>query len=176
MQVAATDDDDWETDPDFVNDVSEEEQRWGSKTVEGSGRKENFSMEQLRGNVVQDHAAKSAAEAHDSVRDIKKGFGGKYGVQTDRMDKSAVGHDYQGKTEEHASVRDMKRGFGGKFGVQTDRMDKSAVGHDYQGRHLPDLCIVHFKSSRICRLQARLSSFYVLFWRARVRACIRALF
>ena len=32
------DDDDWETDPDFVNDVSEEEQRWGSKTIEGSGR------------------------------------------------------------------------------------------------------------------------------------------
>ena len=51
--------DDWETDPDFVvsilsrasrfvphfnlffvqqNDVSEEEQRWGSKTVVGSGR------------------------------------------------------------------------------------------------------------------------------------------
>lgn len=52
------DDDDWETDPDFVvslfrlfarpalfnlilnlqNDVSEQDQRWGSKTVEGSGR------------------------------------------------------------------------------------------------------------------------------------------
>lgn len=31
-------DDDWETDPDFVNDVTEQEQRWGSKTLEGSGR------------------------------------------------------------------------------------------------------------------------------------------
>lgn len=31
-------DDDWETDPDFVNDVTEEEQRWGAKTIEGSGR------------------------------------------------------------------------------------------------------------------------------------------
>lgn len=31
-------DDDWETDPDFINDVDEHEQRWGSKTVEGSGR------------------------------------------------------------------------------------------------------------------------------------------
>lgn len=30
--------DDWETDPDFINDVTEEEQRWGSKTIEGSGR------------------------------------------------------------------------------------------------------------------------------------------
>lgn len=32
------DDDDWETDPDFVNDVTEEEQRWGAKTIAGSGR------------------------------------------------------------------------------------------------------------------------------------------
>lgn len=32
------DDDDWETDPNFINDVSEQEQRWGSKTIEGSGR------------------------------------------------------------------------------------------------------------------------------------------
>lgn len=31
-------DDDWETDPDFINDVTEQEQRWGSTTVEGSGR------------------------------------------------------------------------------------------------------------------------------------------
>ena len=29
------DDDDWDTDADFVNDVSEKEQRWGAKTVEG---------------------------------------------------------------------------------------------------------------------------------------------
>lgn len=32
-------DDDWETDTDFVNDVTEQEQRWGSKTLEGSGRR-----------------------------------------------------------------------------------------------------------------------------------------
>lgn len=31
-------DDDWDTDVDFINDVTEQEQRWGSKTVEGSGR------------------------------------------------------------------------------------------------------------------------------------------
>lgn len=32
------DDGDWETDPDFINEVTEQEQRWGSKTIEGSGR------------------------------------------------------------------------------------------------------------------------------------------
>lgn len=31
-------DDDWETDPDFINDVTEQEQRWGSTTIAGSGR------------------------------------------------------------------------------------------------------------------------------------------
>lgn len=38
LNIPDTADDDWETDPDFVNDVTEEEQRWGSKTVPGSGR------------------------------------------------------------------------------------------------------------------------------------------
>jgi len=38
LDMSNGNDDDWETDPDFVNDVTEEEQRWGSRTVEGSGR------------------------------------------------------------------------------------------------------------------------------------------
>uniref|UniRef100_A0A3Q2WP59 Hematopoietic cell-specific Lyn substrate 1 n=2 Tax=Haplochromini TaxID=319058 RepID=A0A3Q2WP59_HAPBU len=43
MKVAG-EGDDWETDPDFENDVSEQEQRWGAKTIEGSGRKEHISI------------------------------------------------------------------------------------------------------------------------------------
>uniref|UniRef100_A0A170UYF1 Src substrate cortactin-like protein n=1 Tax=Triatoma infestans TaxID=30076 RepID=A0A170UYF1_TRIIF len=38
LEVLPAEDDDWETDPDFINDVSEEEQRWGSRTIDGSGR------------------------------------------------------------------------------------------------------------------------------------------
>lgn len=34
----SNDPDDWDTDPDFVNNISEKDQRWGSKTIEGSGR------------------------------------------------------------------------------------------------------------------------------------------
>ena len=34
--VGGDDDDDWDTDADFVNDVSEKEQRWGAKTVQGN--------------------------------------------------------------------------------------------------------------------------------------------
>lgn len=51
-------------------------------------------------------------------------YGGKFGVQQDRMDRSAVGHDYIGKVEKHSSQTDHSTGFGGKFGVQTDRVDK----------------------------------------------------
>lgn len=59
------------------------------------------------------------------------GYGGKFGVEKDRMDKSAVGHDYQGKVDKHASQVDYSEGFGGKYGVQTNRVDKSAVGWDH---------------------------------------------
>lgn len=38
LKISSCPDDDWETDPDFINDVTEEEQRWGSQTVPGSGR------------------------------------------------------------------------------------------------------------------------------------------
>lgn len=37
--------------------------------------------------------------------DYSKGFGGKYGVDKDKVDKSAVGFEYQGKTEKHESQK-----------------------------------------------------------------------
>lgn len=37
--------------------------------------------------------------------DYTKGFGGKFGVETDKVDKSAVGFEYQGKTERHESQK-----------------------------------------------------------------------
>nr|XP_023510417.1 src substrate cortactin isoform X5 [Equus caballus] len=61
-----------------------------------------------------------------------EGFGGKYGIDKDKVDKSAVGFEYQGKTEKHESQTDYVKGFGGKFGVQTDRQDKCALGRDHQ--------------------------------------------
>lgn len=41
------------------------------------------------------------------VPDYTTGFGGRYGVQTDRVDQSAVGFDYQGKTEKHESQKGL---------------------------------------------------------------------
>uniref|UniRef100_A0A8C9L685 Cortactin n=1 Tax=Pavo cristatus TaxID=9049 RepID=A0A8C9L685_PAVCR len=194
--------DDWETDPDFVNDVSEKEQRWGAKTVKGSGHQEHIKMVISAGRGAclfpqitwchvfsciqnctvllpyQSKLSKHCSQV-DSVKgfggkfgvqtdrvdqvfciymhlivavfqgnilllntykqnssllslDYSKGFGGKYGVDKDKVDKSAVGFEYQGKTEKHESQKDYVKGFGGKFGVQTDRQDKCALGWDHQ--------------------------------------------
>ena len=37
--------------------------------------------------------------------DYSSGFGGKYGVQKDRQDQSALGFDHQEKLEKHASQK-----------------------------------------------------------------------
>ncbi|KAL3196004.1 hypothetical protein MRX96_045426 [Rhipicephalus microplus] len=124
-------DDDWETDPDFVNDVTEEEQRWGSKTVEGSGHvADAVNIAELREQVAKDDAAYKKRVLEELPK-ASYGYGGKFGVQNDRMDKSAVGNDYIASLHKHASQTDAVKGFGGKFGVQKDRQDKCAVGWEH---------------------------------------------
>ncbi|KAH8384162.1 hypothetical protein KR009_012322 [Drosophila setifemur] len=127
---AVAEDDDWETDPDFINDVSEQEQRWGSKTIDGSGRTAGaIDMDKLREETEQSDLNKKKQLLKE--QNAGYGYGGKFGVEKDRMDKSAVGHDYQEKVGKHASQKDYSDGFGGKFGVQSNRVDKSAVGWDH---------------------------------------------
>lgn len=127
--LAPAEDDDWETDPDFVNDVNEQEQRWGSKTVEGSGRSAGaIDMQQLREETEKADADKKQKDGPKSSH----GYGGKFGVEKDRMDKSAVGHDHIEKVEKHASQKDYSTGFGGKFGVQKDRLDKCAATWEHK--------------------------------------------
>ena len=86
------------------------------------------------------------------MSDHSVGFGGKFGVQKDRVDKSALGWEHHEKLQQHESQKGMTDavikilieyqifnflmtdhsvGFGGKFGVQKDRVDKSAVGWEY---------------------------------------------
>uniref|UniRef100_A0A8D3DT59 Hematopoietic cell-specific Lyn substrate 1 n=1 Tax=Scophthalmus maximus TaxID=52904 RepID=A0A8D3DT59_SCOMX len=129
MKVAA-EGDDWETDPDFENDVSEQEQRWGAKTVDGSGRKEHISVAELRSQVAVEH---EQVRKREHTPKASYGYGGKFGVEKDRMDKAALGHDYVAQVEQHSSQTDAARGFGGKYGVQKDRVDKSAMGFEYKG-------------------------------------------
>ena len=108
------DDDDWETDPDYINDVSEEEQRWGGVRTAGA-----IDMNEFRADVQRENLEVTKRKVSDI--DQARGFGGKFGIEEDRMDKSAVGHDYQVKLEKHASQKDYATGFGGKYGVQEER-------------------------------------------------------
>ena len=95
--------------------------------------------------------------------DYKAGFGGNFGVQSDRVDKSAVGWEHHEQVDKHESqkgeqikrqksgrsiisslcVPDYKTGFGGQFGVQADRVDRSAVGWD----HREKVRLQHFSSA-----------------------------
>uniref|UniRef100_A0A0A9ZAB0 Src substrate cortactin n=1 Tax=Lygus hesperus TaxID=30085 RepID=A0A0A9ZAB0_LYGHE len=133
LEVVETGDDDWETDPDFINDVSEEEQRWGSRTIDGSGRTAgSIDMKKLREEVTEGDAIQKKKQQEAAGPGAAFGYGGKFGVEKDRMDSSAVGHDYVAKIEKHVSQTDYATGFGGKFGVQSDRIDKSAVSWEHK--------------------------------------------
>jgi len=55
------------------------------------------------------------------------GFGGKYGIQKDRVDKSAKGWSEHTQPGLHPSQADYKKGFGGKFGVDSENQDKVKV-------------------------------------------------
>uniref|UniRef100_A0A8D0DR01 Hematopoietic cell-specific Lyn substrate 1 n=1 Tax=Salvator merianae TaxID=96440 RepID=A0A8D0DR01_SALMN len=124
--------DDWDTDPDFVNDISEKEQRWGAKTIEGSGRAEHIDIHKLRSKVSEEHEILKKKELETAPK-ASYGYGGKFGTEKDRMDKSALGHEYVADVGMHSSQTDAAKGFGGKYGVQKDRADKSALGFDYKG-------------------------------------------
>ena len=117
------DDDDWETDPDYVNNVNEEQQRWG-----GARDPAALNMDEFREDVKRE--ADAAMKKKASLDPYSRGYGGKFGVEQDRMDKSAMGHDYQAPLVKHASQKDYATGFGGKYGVQGVK-DKSAVGWDH---------------------------------------------
>jgi len=82
-----TGDDDWETDASYVNDISEKDQRWGSKEIGGKA-KEVVNMNDLR-NKVKETDDKAAKDELTKKPGSAYGYGGKFGVQTDRMDKSA---------------------------------------------------------------------------------------
>ena len=98
-------------------------------TFLGNARELNanfFSMEKLRRETEEADAIKKKKALIEGPN-ASFGYGGKFGIEKDRMDQSAVGHDYAGKVEKHQSQKDYSSGFGGKFGVQSDRVDKVSV-------------------------------------------------
>lgn len=76
-----------------------------------------FSRARLAGRPVLGPSPRPPASA-----DYSSGFGGKYGVQADRVDRSAVGFDYQGKTEKHESQKGLSvRGAAGTSPARVTR-------------------------------------------------------
>ena len=57
------DDDDWETDPDFVNNMSEEQQRWGGARDTGT-----IDMDAFRRDVQQEDAAEQKKKERNFAR------------------------------------------------------------------------------------------------------------
>uniref|UniRef100_A0A8C9LAB9 Hematopoietic lineage cell-specific protein n=1 Tax=Pavo cristatus TaxID=9049 RepID=A0A8C9LAB9_PAVCR len=105
------------------NDISEKEQRWGAKSIAGSGRAEHIDIHQLRSKVSEEHEVIKKKELESGPK-ASYGYGGKFGTERDRMDKCAVGHEYVADVGKHSSQTDAAQGFGGKYGVQRDRADK----------------------------------------------------
>eukprot|EP01125_Pyxidicula_operculata_P007690 TRINITY_DN2601_c0_g1_i1.p1 TRINITY_DN2601_c0_g1~~TRINITY_DN2601_c0_g1_i1.p1 ORF type:complete len:106 (-),score=45.64 TRINITY_DN2601_c0_g1_i1:35-352(-) len=60
--VDTNDDDDWETEPDFVNDLSEKEKRYGSKTIPGSGKGDSKDVAQIREKAKEQHQSSANNE------------------------------------------------------------------------------------------------------------------
>ncbi|XP_070315757.1 uncharacterized protein [Odocoileus virginianus] len=82
------------TDPDFVSDVSEKEQRRGAKAVPGSGHQEHINIHKLRETVFQEHQTLREKELEMGTK-ASHGYGGKFGVEQDRMDKVFPGRGVQ---------------------------------------------------------------------------------
>lgn len=72
-------------------------------------------MTQTQGDLVlisdPDPGRTGLISLSSSSSDYAKGFGGRFGVETDKVDQSAVGFEYQGKTEKHESQKGWCRWF-----------------------------------------------------------------
>ena len=123
---AGSDSDDWdsEEDGDYVNEMTEEEQRYGRKRPTAAAS--NMSMDSIRSKAVTQNEELNKKKVSDSsgAYNVSRGYGGKFGVEKDRMDSGAVGHDYHAALNKHASQKDYATGFGGKYGVQAQSQDK----------------------------------------------------
>ena len=77
-----SDDDDWETDPDFVNAASERDKRFGRTATNPEAAIVDDSVgsvQQVREKAVQAHEA--AKERERGTGYFSHGYGGKYGIQ-----------------------------------------------------------------------------------------------
>ncbi|CAF1117082.1 unnamed protein product, partial [Didymodactylos carnosus] len=118
-----TADDDFDTDPSYVNDVDEKQQRYGSQTVPGSGHTDHVDFESVQEKMK---TASNQTKTSYQAKNPNSGYGGTYGTEK-TMDKNAVDYTYRSETEKHGSQKDSTKGYGGKFNVQQNTQDKSQI-------------------------------------------------
>merc|ERR1711892_299568 len=69
-------------------------------------------MDKFREEIRQEDSQAGIKRQQEDGYKSSTGYGGKFGVQKDRMDKSAMGHDFIAKVDKHDSQKDYKTGFG----------------------------------------------------------------
>uniref|UniRef100_A0A8C9FCK5 Hematopoietic lineage cell-specific protein n=1 Tax=Pavo cristatus TaxID=9049 RepID=A0A8C9FCK5_PAVCR len=113
--------------PRGANDISEKEQRWGAKSIAGSGRAEHIDIHQLRSKVSEEHEVIKKKELESGPK-ASYGYGGKFGTERDRMDKVT---EWEGTPlgSLEISVRCLPAGFGELTLCLLS--PQCAVGHEY---------------------------------------------
>jgi cortactin len=104
-------DDDWDTDPDFVNDVSEKQQRWGNKGVLRPPPRKHAKV------------LRRARRTHAHARRLTDTAGVLYSASsgTGKMvDIKAVQDEVRKADEEKAKAKSgFQRGYGGEHGHES---------------------------------------------------------
>lgn len=93
----STDLDDWETDPDHINDIDEISQRWGSKRTIGS-----INMSKLIDDVNRDHKRLAEENSHPSQRSFLDDFRKKC-TTNENHEKNESSHHFERKQESSAT-------------------------------------------------------------------------
>ena len=78
MPAIVDSDDDWETDPDYVNNMSEEQQRWGGARDTGV-----LDMNKFREEIKQEDQEALVKRQQSEGYKSSSGYGGKFGVLTE---------------------------------------------------------------------------------------------
>lgn len=63
------------------------------------------------------HAFIGKVDKHCSQKDYSSGFGGKFGIETDRQDQSAAGWDHIERVEKHQSQKGKYRCYNQGFQI-----------------------------------------------------------
>lgn len=74
--TTSNDDDDWETDPNYINDVSEKDQRWAPGAKDASSAGTAINMAQLTKEVITQNEMESKKNWETlNGKDIKNSYG-----------------------------------------------------------------------------------------------------